>query len=239
MTRQVAGVLTTGAGVPIPNLPLKLTSLANTPTTIPALHELTFSTDGDGAYSVTLQEGVYRVEAFYSHGRAVLGEITVSSGPSIDLITLLGAEAVDPGLAQQLLDQVAALASRVTALETGGEPEGLSYEAGEALGGHRAVYRAADGLLYYASQDAPQNAHLTLGLTTGSASLGAAATVRTRGPITEAAWSWALNNPVWLGLNGQITQTPPTSGAYQILGWPLSATTLFVDVQSHIERASA
>ncbi len=120
MTRRITGTLSTGTGTALGGLTLRLTAQTNTPTTIPAQSQVEFVTEADGTYDVTLQPGRYQVAALYSHGRAVLGHINVTSGPDTDLITLLGAEGVSPSLAQQLLDEVADLDSRLEAIETGG-----------------------------------------------------------------------------------------------------------------------
>jgi hypothetical protein len=98
-------------------------------------------------------------------------------------------------------------------------PEGsgtIVRQAGEAIGGHRAVYVASDGLVYYAD---PENgsAAAVSGVSTGAVSLDGWVTIRTAGEMQESSWGWA-EGPIYLGANGVLTQTPPLSGAIVILG---------------------
>ncbi len=102
--------------------------------------------------------------------------------------------------------------------------------AAEALGGHRAV--TVDG--YYAGNNIAGHAGKILGITTGAASAGAVATVQTHGKLTEPSWNWLVGSMVFLSTNGQLTQTPPTDGFRIILGRPVTATTLFVDISEPI-----
>lgn len=99
--------------------------------------------------------------------------------------------------------------------------------AGEALSGHRAVYVGDDGQAYYASNGSA-NSTRTAGITTGAASLGATATIRPEGIVTEPSWTWSGSGPVWLGSSGNLTQTPPASGYLVQIGVPIGPTSLLV-----------
>lgn len=105
-----------------------------------------------------------------------------------------------------------------------------TVEASENLGGHRVV--TVEG--YYASKDTDTDKFKILGLTTGAVSIGATATVQTFGRITESSWNWTVGDPVFLSTNGQLTQTIPTTGFRQIIGIPITTTTLFVDISEPI-----
>jgi hypothetical protein len=101
--------------------------------------------------------------------------------------------------------------------------------AGEALGGHRAVYVASDGMAYYGNPDA--TSRLVAGITTGAASLGADVTIQTFGEIEEASWAWNDDGPVWLAANGQLTQTLPATGYLFQVGQPMGPTKLRIEPQ--------
>lgn len=105
-----------------------------------------------------------------------------------------------------------------------------SVTAAEALGGHRVV--TLEG--YYASKDVATDKFKILGVTNGAVSSGHVATVTTYGLITEGGWSWTVGNPVFLSTNGHLTQTPPASGFRMIVGRPMTATTLFIDISEPI-----
>lgn len=88
--------------------------------------------------------------------------------------------------------------------------------AGENIGGHRAVTVGADGKAYLASPVEAQ-AQAVFGVTTGAAVTGASVTIQCAGVLSEASWSWTPG-PVWLGTDGVLTQTVPTSGAAVHIG---------------------
>lgn len=102
--------------------------------------------------------------------------------------------------------------------------------AAENLGGHRVV--TVEG--YYASKDTSSDKFKILGITTGAVSIGATATVTTYGTVTESSWSWTVGNPIFLSANGQLTQTAPTTGFRTIIGFPQTATSIFIDISEPI-----
>lgn len=108
------------------------------------------------------------------------------------------------------------------------------YVAGEAIGGQRAVMLHSDDKLYYADQSNPTHFNRVLGITTGAVASGATPTVRCAGKMTEPTWAWDLDKFLYLSTNGLLTQTPPSSGFLLQLGWPLSATSIMVDIKEPI-----
>ena len=105
-----------------------------------------------------------------------------------------------------------------------------SVTAAEALSGHRAV--TIDG--YYADKDTAGHKFKVLGVTQGAVSLGSTAVVTTFGEISNVGWSWTVGSPVFLSTTGHLTQTAPTSGFRTIIGRPITATSLFVDISEPI-----
>jgi hypothetical protein len=105
----------------------------------------------------------------------------------------------------------------------------ITRVAGEALGGQRVVYVDADNKAYYASPDDAE-AGLIVGVTTAAAAQGAAVQIRTEGEIVESSWNWT-SAPIWLGANGLLTQTPPTSGVLYRVGIPLGPQAMRVAMQ--------
>lgn len=85
------------------------------------------------------------------------------------------------------------------------------YPASVALSALRVV-RVADGQLAYASSDSPSHAFTVLGILASAVAQGANAAPLTEGTLTDSAWAWTVGTPIWLGVAGQLTQTPPTSG---------------------------
>ena len=105
------------------------------------------------------------------------------------------------------------------------------YPAGVALGGHRMVVLNDTGHAIYADKDMPAHAGKVLGMTTGAVALGDLTTIQTGGEITEPSWTWTLDTPVWLGSNGLLAQAMPTTGFSLIIGFPITATKLFINLR--------
>jgi len=106
------------------------------------------------------------------------------------------------------------------------------------LGGHRVVRSAGVDLVEYASAANPEHGDDTLGITTGAAGDGLEVVVRTRGPIRFDGWNWTPLEPLYLALDGAMTQTPPepANGAafVQVVGHAESSTTVFLSPQQPI-----
>ncbi len=112
-----------------------------------------------------------------------------------------------------------------------GDETTSDYDAGEAIGGQRVVMLAADGLLYYADRSEPTHFNRVLGITAGAVGLGGSPTVRFHGIMTEPTWAWDLTKFIYLGTNGLLTQIPPAAGFLLQMGWPLSPTSMMVDIK--------
>lgn len=106
-----------------------------------------------------------------------------------------------------------------------------TYIAGMALGGQRAVVLNSAGEAVYADNTDLSHADKVLGITTGAASIGNPVTVQTLGPLTEPSWTWALDQEVFLSTVGLLTQTPPSSGFLEGMGFPLATDTLQVRIK--------
>lgn len=106
--------------------------------------------------------------------------------------------------------------------------------AAVSIGGHRVVVPDSTGGVIYADASTLTHRDKVLGVTTGAASASASATIQTYGELTEPSWAWTLDEPVFLGLTGLLTQTPPSSGFLQRVGFPTAATKLFIDIDNAI-----
>jgi len=99
--------------------------------------------------------------------------------------------------------------------------------AARALGGHRAVVAVGDDRVDYASADQPDHAGRVLGITAGAVDAAEAVRVVIAGPMVEPSWNW-VSGPVFVGLDGLLTQAPPASGFVQVVGAALAPTRLLV-----------
>lgn len=105
----------------------------------------------------------------------------------------------------------------------------VNYQAAVAIGAFRAVAIDNNGDLIYADKDTLDHRNRILGITITAVSAGGTPVVVQFGHIDEITWSWTMNLPIYLGTNGLLTQTPPTSGILQQLGYPTSSIGMVVD----------
>lgn len=115
----------------------------------------------------------------------------------------------------------------------------LAGVAGTALSGHRAVTRASNGDVVYASNTEATHLHAPLWVTVGAAAIGAPIEVIAYGVMEESTWSW-VPGPLYLGANGVITQIPPIApGALFLaqIGVALTPTMIWIDRRSSISLA--
>ncbi|MEE8629068.1 hypothetical protein [Methylobacterium ajmalii] len=97
-----------------------------------------------------------------------------------------------------------------------------------ALGGHWVVRGSPSGVVF-ASSDAVADAAQVLGVTAAAAVAGAPADIIRSGVMTETTWTWQPG-PLYLGLNGLMTQTAPSTGFVLQVATAISATTVVVEI---------
>jgi len=110
----------------------------------------------------------------------------------------------------------------------------LTYTAGVNLSGHRMVVLDDSALVIYADITVAAHVSKVVGMTTGAAMAGADATIQTGGELIEPSWSWTLNIPIWLSTDGLLTQVAPVSGFSLIVGFPITATKIFISIREPI-----
>lgn len=121
----------------------------------------------------------------------------------------------------------------------GGSPSRIEFTApaAVALSGHRVVTPLPNGTVGYASNNDAEHVAAPLWLTTGAAAPGANVGLLAYGSIEEPSWTWTPGDPIYLGVNGQLTQTPPQSPAALFVGAVGAATgptTAFIDRQPSV-----
>jgi hypothetical protein len=119
-------------------------------------------------------------------------------------------------------------------------PPGESVETGStitcttaiAMSGHRFVVLDDDSAVY-ANCTTSDHAHRVVGMTTGASNAGSVS-IQTSGEHEEPTWSWTLGIPIFLSTTGLMTQTPPASGFLLIVGFPISATKIYIKIHQPI-----
>ncbi|MDQ3273740.1 MAG: hypothetical protein M3Q39_01590 [Actinomycetota bacterium] len=106
--------------------------------------------------------------------------------------------------------------------------------AAEALGGHRIVRATGASGAGYADANTVTHGDDVLGMTLGAVSLNAAVSIAANGQeVTEPSWSWTPLEPLFLGLGGLMTQTPPddTTAAFSlVVGFATSPTSVLIRI---------
>ena len=105
--------------------------------------------------------------------------------------------------------------------------------AGQRLSALRAVYEV-DGMVYPLDHTDAANIDLMVGLTLTAAEEGAAINIQASGPLDDAGWHWTPGR-LWLGADGTLTQTPPTTGFNLLVGAAVSSTRIILNLQDPIE----
>jgi hypothetical protein len=90
----------------------------------------------------------------------------------------------------------------------------------------RAVILDNAGQFAYADSGTPSHAYRVAGILPYAVPQDAEGVAYRLGEISDAVWSWTRGSPIFLGTNGQLTQTPPATGILLVLAQPVSATTI-------------
>ncbi|MGA2433931.1 MAG: hypothetical protein ABSG25_01460 [Bryobacteraceae bacterium] len=105
---------------------------------------------------------------------------------------------------------------------------------GEDIGGDRVVIIDIDGLLYYADQTNLYDIDKILGITTQAGIQGTMIKVQGSGEMVEPSWSWDMTLPIYLGVNGLLTQILPTSRFLLEMGFPSSPISMIIKIGTPI-----
>ncbi len=111
------------------------------------------------------------------------------------------------------------------------------YLAGSNLSGHRAVIVDENSKVVYADNQTPSHTSKVLGITLGAAVIDDTVSVRTFGEVQEPSWNWTLDQPIYLGANGVLTQALPITGFLLVLAFPISPTKIFISIKQPYVRS--
>ena len=107
-----------------------------------------------------------------------------------------------------------------------------SYLAGAALSALRLVKLNASNQLVYADSSTDAT---VLGLTFQSASIGVAPITVLSGLVTDSSWNWARGAPLFLGSNGQISASIPSSGFIVPIGNAEAPTIINLNIMQGVQ----
>jgi hypothetical protein len=98
--------------------------------------------------------------------------------------------------------------------------------ASSNLSALRAVILDNAGQFAYADSGTPSHAYRVAGILPYAVPQDAEGVAYRLGEISDAVWNWIRGSPIFLGTNGQLTQTPPTTGFLLVLAQPISPTVI-------------
>jgi hypothetical protein len=111
-----------------------------------------------------------------------------------------------------------------------------TYEAGASISTFRVVYMKSDGTIEHADKDASIDFNDVLGFTTNNAIAGEDVEVILFGKLAGAALG-SISDTYWLGNNGQVVTTAPTSGIVLHVGTQTAASDVTVKIGKPLKRA--
>lgn len=98
----------------------------------------------------------------------------------------------------------------------------------------RVVWEGSDGIVHALDKDDGDHIGLIAGLTITATGAEGSVVVQRAGPVDDDAWSWVTSGLIWLGDSGIPTQTPPTTGYDVQIGYAVSPTRIYLDIQPPI-----
>lgn len=107
-------------------------------------------------------------------------------------------------------------------------PSVVGYVAAKSLSGHRLVVVEPSGQVDYASRLDLTHPGRLVGLTLNAAVKGDSISVQRSGQVTEPSWDWQTSKPLWLDINGQITQTCPKRGFIVVVGVAIAPNSILL-----------
>lgn len=105
-----------------------------------------------------------------------------------------------------------------------------TYQAAVDIDAFKMVAHDAAGQLVLATNNNLIQTTRVYGIATAAALTGVVTNVRMFGQVTNPAWSWTADMPIYLGEAGALTQSVPVGAGRFLLmvGYPLSATSMFI-----------
>lgn len=104
-------------------------------------------------------------------------------------------------------------------------------EAGESIPLFRVCYVRGDQAFVASNDMAIAYANLIQGIAVSTANEGDLVQIQLAEKIYNSEWNFTKGKPVFLGTNGNVTQTPPQSGLLCELGLAVDNSMLFLDIE--------
>lgn len=113
----------------------------------------------------------------------------------------------------------------------------INRTAAVVLSGQRVITTDENGGAIYADKDTSSHVGRVLGISMNAAMIGALVVVKTFGEFSEPTWNWNAGDPIYLGANGTLTQTPPNTGFLLEVAFALTSTSIFISIKQPFVRS--
>ena len=112
---------------------------------------------------------------------------------------------------------------------------GILLASGSPLSGHRAVVMVPGIGMRYADPLSDDDSGAQIGLLLQATSPGNVGNVQFSGLVEEPTWNWNYG-PIFLGLNGVLTQTPISHGWILVIARAIAPTKIIIDPETPFWR---
>lgn len=103
---------------------------------------------------------------------------------------------------------------------------------------HRVVHAVNSTQAEHADNSVEDHGDSLLGIANSAAAAGAFFNVQTSGPLTDASWAWTPEEPIWVGADGALTQSPPDDDpgvAFSArVAFALTSTQIFIGLEEPV-----
>lgn len=114
-------------------------------------------------------------------------------------------------------------------------PDFMFYIAGEDIESYRVVYQDDDEKIYITTLDLAEEDYLKVkGVIVNSTTINSRGQVQLTGELYNSNWNWEPPLPVYLGVDGELTQEIPLIKVFLEIGKALTETSILLDLEEPI-----
>jgi hypothetical protein len=110
--------------------------------------------------------------------------------------------------------------------------ESFKKIASENISALKLVY--ADVLNCYLADNSDELKTSVIGVALNGANIGEEVEIKTSGELKDIFFNFSIGEKLFLGANGAITNTPPSSGYHVCIGHGLGSGAIFINIESEI-----
>lgn len=167
---------------------------------------------------IVTRQTIQKVNATVSNDTIIAKVQTTEIKPVITI------QEVRPSITQEVTRVTLSPVQRTSS----GSSTDVSFEAGETLGGQRAVI-IDNAKAYYADNTNLSHLKKPIGISTAAAVSGASINIRFFGELQDSSFSFEIDKPIFVSTNGMLTQTAPSNGFSLIIATAETSKKIFIN----------